>query len=124
LSGTALSGLFCDMYLVPDGLQVGEYFRICDTLERIWLDHDRGRLVVHDWGTGDYDCLVCNDRAFPLGSIAFIGHDPPATIQVTRSFADWILGLCMEHLLYGDIMHLLGVTGATNRLCAYRQVME
>lgn len=92
-----------ELYALVDGLQVGDYRLL--SLDEVYATED-GWLVLHDWGTGDVDCVVCGaDARFPEGAVVFIGHDPPAEFLVAESIAEWILMLGIEQAIYGEIAH-------------------
>lgn len=51
-----------------------------------------GQLVLHDWGTGDVDCVDCD-----TGQIIFLGHDPFPELIVAPSLMHWFR-LVMEDI--------------------------
>ncbi len=121
VSAVELRSLMDEFHLYSDGLGIGPYFRLCDAAEIHWYDDAGQLLTVHNWGTGDFDCLACVEGPYPRGSIVYCCHDPEMRMPVARSFAEWVMGLCIEWIAYGDITHPQDVAETDReRYCAYR----
>jgi len=75
-------------------------------IDRQDLFETQGLLSFHDWGNGDFDCVVLAGSCVgPEGSIVFMNHSPEVTVPIAESLEKWLLRVVEEITDKGTLLH-------------------
>jgi hypothetical protein len=72
--------------------------------EQVWYE-DEGILSFHNWGNGDFDCIVLSGQRFPRGAIVFMNHTPEVTVNIEDSLIAWMSRVAEEIQRRGTLLH-------------------
>ena len=62
-------------------------------------------LVFHNWGNGDFDSILLDQKNKNFGSVYFMNHSPDKIYLVSPSITDWVKNVIHEVQQKGTLYH-------------------
>lgn len=66
---------------------------------------EQGIVTFHNWGNGDFDCVVVGASAYSVGAIAFMNHNPDVTTEISPTLSNWFDRAAAEIAKKGTLLH-------------------